>query len=328
MRILIIGGAGYIGGVTAHLAANSGHDVTIADNFSTGNTYNVAKNAKLIEADICNRLEAEQLFGLNYDVVMHFAARILVPESMQKPYDYFQINTFGALNVINAASINGIKNYILSSTAAVYGEPVSIPLQEDDPTKPVNPYGASKLLTEQILQSYQITYSLNWAALRYFNVAGAYEGVGTDYPFVSHIIPSLLNQMRKKQPVTINGKDFDTPDGTAVRDYVHVLDLARAHLLAAEKMAGGQEICQPINLGSHHGYSVLEVAETFNKVTNASLPIIYGPRRPGDPAKLVAGNARAKEILGWQPNLDLQKMISDHYEWFLKDSRKTQQVLQ
>ena len=317
MNMLIIGGAGYIGGVTAHLAVHKGHAVTVADNLSTGNDYNIPKEAQLTMVDIRDRAAVAKLFAdTRYDAVMHFAAKILVPESMEKPYDYFETNTVGALNVIDQAARHKVKSYILSSTAAVYGAPAHVPLQEDDPCRPVNPYGASKLLTEQILQSYHITHGLQWAALRYFNVAGAYDGVGTDYPFVSHIIPMLLDKMHKGEPITINGDDYDTPDGTAVRDYLHVLDLAHAHLLAAEKMLVGTALNQPINLGSQQGYSVKEVAETFNRVTGANLPIKYGTRRAGDPPKLVASNERAKQLLGWQPTLNLQTIITDHYTWY------------
>ncbi|HVI69015.1 MAG TPA: UDP-glucose 4-epimerase GalE [Magnetospirillaceae bacterium] len=321
MNMLIIGGAGYIGGVTAHLAKKAGHTVTIVDDLSTGNDYNIPAGATFINADIRRRDAARNIFALPCDAVIHLAARILVPESMQQPYTYFDTNTHGVLNVVDAAATAGVKNYILSSTAAVYGAPVHIPLQESDPTSPVNPYGASKLLAEQLLASYAITHHLNWVALRYFNVAGAYDGVGTDYPFVSHIIPSFLEQMRSKKPIRINGNDYDTPDGTAIRDYVHVVDIARAHLLAAEKLGAGT-ICQPINLGSHNGFSVKQVAETFNKVTGADLPIEYHPRRAGDPPKLIASNERAKKLLDWQPEYELETIIRDHYQWFKTQSRR------
>lgn len=317
MKILIIGGAGYIGGVTTHLAKQAGHDVTVLDNLSTGRRYNVPEGAAFVEGDINDRAFVQSVFaGNSYDVVMHFAARILVPESMKAPYDYFQTNTFGAMNVIDAAAASGVKGYILSSTAATYGEPRHVPLTEEDTPSPVNPYGWSKLLTEQILQSYRTTHNLQWAAFRYFNVAGAFDGVGTDYPFVSHIIPKLLESMREKKPVNITGDNYDTPDGTCVRDYVHVKDIARAHLTAAEKMAEGTELNQPINLSSGRGYSVKEVAETFNEVTNAGLPIVIGPRRVGDPAKLYASNERAQKLLGWKPELNLRAIIQDHYDWY------------
>jgi UDP-glucose 4-epimerase len=317
MNMLIIGGAGYIGGVTTHLAHQAGYKVNVLDNLSTGRSHNVPEGVTLIKGDINDQTFIEHTFAQNaYDVVMHFAARILVPESMKRPYDYFKTNTFGAMNAIDAAANHGVKAYIFSSTAATYGEPTHVPLTEDDVTSPVNPYGWSKLLTEQLLQSYHTTHDLQWAAFRYFNVAGAFDGVGTDYPYVSHIVPKLLQSMHDKAPITITGDDYDTPDGTCVRDYVHVKDIARAHLMAAEQMLASTTINQPINLSSGHGYSVKQVAETFNQVTQAGLPIVVGPRRAGDPAQLYASNDRAKALLGWQPELDLQRIIQDHFDWY------------
>jgi UDP-glucose 4-epimerase len=316
MKMLIFGGAGYIGGVTAHMAVQAGHDVTVVDNLSTGRKHNVPQKAKFVKGDSTDRAFINNLFAAdNYDTVMHFAGKILVPESMKQPYDYFRNNVFGALNVIDAAARQK-SHYIFSSSAATYGEPKQIPLTEKAAANPVNPYGWSKVLTEQLLRSYQITDHLQWVALRYFNVAGAYDGVGTDYPFVSHIIPSLLASMAAKKPIVIYGKDYDTPDGTCVRDYVHVADIAKAHLMAAEAMQKGTKLNQPINLGSQHGYSVKQVADTFNAVTGAALPIEYYSDRPGDPAQLVAGNELAKKMLGWQPELGLQKIIKDHFDWY------------
>lgn len=314
--MLIFGGAGYIGGVTAHLAVQAGHKVTVVDNLSTGRRYNVPADAEFIKGDVTSREFVTNLFAAHkFDVVMHFAAKILVPESMQKPYDYFRNNVFGALNAIDAAAHQNCL-YIFSSSAAAYGEPEHIPLTETASTKPVNPYGWSKVLTEQLLRSYQTTHHLRWVAFRYFNVAGAYDGVGTDYPFVSHIIPSLLANMASKQPIKIYGNTYDTPDGTCVRDYVHVADIAQAHLMAAEAMHKGKELNQPINLGSQQGYSVQQVADTFNAVTGANLPIEYHPNRPGDPAKLIAGNELAHTLLGWQPQRDLTTIINDHFNWY------------
>jgi UDP-glucose 4-epimerase len=324
MNTLIIGGAGYIGGVTTHLAKNAGHNVTVLDNLSTGRAYNVPKSVKLLKGDVNDRAFVQSAFANNtYDIVMHFAARILVPESMRMPYEYFQTNTFGAMNVIDAAAKSGVKGYILSSTAAIYGEPQRMPITEDDITSPVNPYGWSKLLTEQLLRSYHITHSLQWAAFRYFNVAGAYDGVGTDYPYVSHIVPKLLESMHHKKPIIIAGDDYDTPDGTCIRDYVHVKDIARAHLTAAEKLMDDDELNAPINLSSGHGYSVREVAETFNEITNAGLAIEIGPRRGGDPAKLYASSERAYKLLGWQPELNLRAIIQDHYDWYRAQTKPT-----
>ncbi len=321
MKLLIIGGAGYIGGVTAHLAKESGHDIDILDNLSTGREYNVPNAINLIKGDVCDREFMRSVFAkTTYDAVMHFAGRILVPESMKQPYDYFRTNTYGALNAIDAAVAVGVKNYIFSSSAAVYGEPEHTPVNEGDPAKPLNPYGTSKLLTENLLRSYQTTHNLQWVALRYFNVAGAYSGVGTDYPYVSHIVPKLLDDMRKHKSAELFGDDYDTPDGSAIRDYVHVADVAGAHLLALEKMTTGAELNQPINLASHHGYSVKEVISTFNDVTKANLDVTVQSRRAGDPARLFAANDRAKKLLGWQPQRDLRQMIKDHYDWYKAQS--------
>ncbi len=317
MKLLIVGGAGYIGGVTAHLAKAAGHDVTVFDNLSTGRPYNVPKGAAFIHGDVTHHPDVTAVFKQHaFDAVMHFAAKILVPESMKQPYEYFLTNTGGALTVIDEAAQAGVKAYIFSSSAATYGEPASTPVSEDAPTNPVNPYGASKLLTEQLLHSYEITHDLQWVALRYFNVAGAYDGVGTDYPYVSHIIPSLLAKTREHAPIQMYGNDYDTPDGTPIRDYVHVLDIGRAHLLALDKMLAGNKINQPINLSSDHGYSVKQVIDTFKKVTRTDMPVEVKPRRAGDPARLFATNDRAKQLLGWQPEHDLESMIHDHYAWY------------
>lgn len=312
MNILVIGGAGYIGGVTTHLAVEAGHDVTVFDDLSTGHQYNLPKKATFIRGDVRDRQAVKTLFKNNYGAVMHFAARIVVPESVEHPYDYFEVNSFGALNCIDEAAKAGVGQYIFSSSAAVYGAPGSTPITEDAQTKPVNPYGSSKLVVEQILHSYHLSHKLPWVALRYFNVAGAYAGVGTDYPFLSHIVPRLLDAMAKEQPFTIFGNDYNTPDGTCVRDYVHVADIARAHLLAA----GIKDIDQPINLASHQGFSVKEVVDTFNKVTKHAVPIQYGRRRPGDPERLVASNERAKKMLGWSPRANIAAIIRDHYDWY------------
>jgi UDP-glucose 4-epimerase len=327
MKLLIIGGAGYIGGVTTHVAKEDGHEVHVLDNLSTGRDHNVPEGVRFIKADVNNRHVMQAAFQETaYDGVMHFAGRILVPESMEKPYDYFATNSFGALNAIDAAVKGGVKHYIFSSSAAVYGEPERVPISEDDAMRPVNPYGMSKLLTENLLRSYQTTHGLQWAALRYFNVVGAYGGVGTDYPFVSHIVPKMLVAMREQQPIKLFGDNYDTPDGSAVRDYVHVADVARAHLLALQKMANGETLNQPINLASQHGYSVKEVIVAFNDITGANLPVETEDRRAGDPPELYANNERAKQLLGWQPEYDLARMIQDHYDWYKAQKSPNQPV--
>jgi len=318
MKILIIGGAGYIGSVTAHIASEHGHEVTVLDDLSSGLEKNIPNNASFISADVTDKIAVEKAFSdSSYDVVMHFASKILVPESMTHPFDYIYNNSLGVLNAVESANKYGVKNYILSSSAAVYGAPKDAIITEDSEKKPVNPYGESKLIAEHILSSYEESNKLNWVAFRYFNVAGAYKNVGPDYPFVSHVIPALLDASYKNREFTINGNDYDTDDGTCVRDFVHVADIARAHVITAEKMVQENSIfCQPINLGSASGYSVKEITDQFIKVTGKELSVSYSPRRPGDPDKLVASNERAKELLNWQPELGLEDIINDHSKWY------------
>lgn len=318
MKILIVGGAGYIGGVTAHMAAKNGHDITVFDNLSSGLEENITESMVFVKGDIIDKKQVAGLFqNRTYDVIMHFAAKILVPESMQKPEEYLAINSFGVLNVAEQAIKSGVSAYVLSSTAAVYGTPNIFPITEDAPQNPINPYGESKLIAEHILRSFQQSHQLNWVAFRYFNVAGAFDGVGPNYPFVSHVIPALLDRAYKKQTFSINGTDYDTADGTCVRDFVHAADIARAHIMAAEKMVKtNQTLCQPINLGSSNGYSVKQITDTFLSITKKEINIAYGERRPGDPDKLIAGNARAKEILGWQPEYSLEDIIETHTQWY------------
>jgi UDP-glucose 4-epimerase len=318
MNILIVGGAGYIGGVTAHLAVESGHTVTVFDNLSSGLKHNLPAEATLIEGNVTSYKDIQTAFSgaQTYDVVLHFAAKILVPESMQKPHEYLQTNSFGLLNMVEAATRASVSNYILSSTAAVYGAPEIFPIDESAPKQPVNPYGESKLIAEHILASYQEAKGLNWLAFRYFNVAGAYAGVGPDYPFVSHVIPALLDRAYKKQPFTIFGNDYCTEDGTCVRDFVHVRDIGRAHITAAEKMLAGDSFNTAINLGSATGYSVKQITDAFLDITKKQLQISYAPRRPGDPDQLVASNEKAGKLLGWQPEDNLEKIIRDQAEWY------------
>jgi UDP-glucose 4-epimerase len=319
MRILIIGGAGYIGGVTAHIAIERGHEVVIFDDLSSGLTTNLPSSAQFIQGNVTDQADVSRIFENNatYDIVMHFAAKILVPESMEQPYEYLHVNSFGLLNVVDAASKQGIKNYILSSSAAVYGISKEFPITEDSLKQPVNPYGESKLIAEHVLASYQESTDLNWLAFRYFNVAGAYANVGPDYPFISHLIPTLLDRAYKKVPFTINGSDYDTDDGTCVRDFVHVADIGRAHVIAAEKMVNDDtRFNTAINLGSAEGYSVQQIVDQFRSTTGKHLEILHSQRRPGDPSKLVASNKRAKELLNWRPELELDVIIRDHSEWY------------
>lgn len=329
MRILIIGGAGYIGGATTHIAVQHGHEVTVFDNLSSGLPTNLPTEVSFVEGDVRSTEDINKVFNAGeYDVVLHFAAKILVPESMEQPYEYLKANSFGVLNAVEAATASGVKHYVLSSTAAVYGVPDSFPINEDSPKAPINPYGESKLIAEHILSSYHEARDLNWLAFRYFNVAGAYDGVGPDYPFVSHVIPALLDRAYKGQPFFINGRDYDTKDGTCVRDFVHVYDIGRAHVVAAEKMLAGQSFNTAINLGSSVGSSVKEIVDTFLAVTQKHLEITYGERRAGDPDKLVASNNKAKALIGWQPEKTLRDIIVDHTTWYdaLPDTARVKNI--
>lgn len=317
MHILIIGGAGYIGSVTAHLAVEHGHQVTIFDNLSSGLEKNIPNTAAFIQGDVTSTTDISALFyNSKFDVVLHFAAKILVPESVKAPYDYLHTNAFGVLNSVENATKSGVRNYILSSTAAVYGIPETLPIREDANKAPINPYGESKLIAEHILSSYEQSVELNWLAFRYFNVAGAYNNIGPDYPFVSHVIPALLDRSLKNQVFTINGTDYDTPDGTCVRDFVHVYDIARAHIMAAEKMSTSTKFCTAINLGSSTGYSVKQIVDEFLHTSGKKLTVQTAPRRDGDPDSLLADASKAKVFLDWQPTKTLPEIIDDHIAWY------------
>ncbi len=316
MKVLIAGGAGYIGAVSAALFWERGHLVTILDNLSTGHAHNLNSDIELIEANITDNEAIESaLKGSNFDIVLNFAAKIRVDESLAKPKDYLHNNTFGVNNLVDACIAQGIKHFILSSTAAVYGEPVSDLVKEHDELRPENPYGMSKLLAEKILHSYETTHGLNWLAFRYFNAGGAYKRIGPEYPFIAQLIPTAIHALLSQKTFTINGNDYPTSDGTCVRDFVHVLDIARAHVDAAEQMIEGTRFNMPINLGSASGYSIKQVIETLEDISGQSLNVESGPRRDGDKARVIADNSLAREKLGWSPTYDLDSIIRDAWEW-------------
>ncbi len=317
MKILIVGGAGYIGGVTSRLFEAAGHDVTVFDNLSTGHRFNL-KSSRLNQGDMLDKSAVARLFiGEIYDAVLAFAAKIQVEESMREPYLYLSNNVFGPLAVVDEAVKAGVTNFIYSSSAAVYGEPSQVPLTESSAKQPINPYGASKWLMEQILASYQITHELNWVAFRYFNAAGGYEGIGPDYPVVTHLISRALIANQDGDELQVFGDDYDTKDGTCVRDYVHVEDIARAHVLAAEQMVSGKKLQQAMNLGSGQGYTILEVLEAVKKASGKPVPYKVASRRPGDPAMLIADASLAKRTLGWEPQHDLDAIVADALEWYV-----------
>jgi UDP-glucose 4-epimerase len=316
MKVLVVGGAGYIGSVTSDLLLEQGHDVVVLDNLSRGHRGSVDPKAALIVGDMGDKQALTKAFATKPDAVMHFAALSLVGESVQQPALYFHNNVSNGLKLLEAMLEHDVKHFIFSSTAAVYGEPPSVPIAEDFPLAPTNPYGDSKLAFEKILKSYAPAYGLSYASLRYFNAAGASATKGEDHNPESHLIPVVLQVAAGKQEkVSIFGEDYPTPDGTCVRDYIHVSDLAQAHLLSLEHICehGGTHI---FNLGSENGFSVKQVLDEARRITGHAIPTVVGPRRAGDPAALVASSARIRTTLKWTPRkADLASIIGDAWNW-------------
>lgn len=314
MHVLVIGGAGYVGSVTAELLLSRGHQVTILDNLSTGHRAAVPPGAALYQGDIGDTQQLSQLFATaRYDAVMHFAARSIVPESMGAPGAYFSNNVSAVIGLLNTMLAQQVQRFVFSSSAAVYGRPGQVPILEDAPLRPTSPYGASKMMVEEMLPWYQQAAGLRYASLRYFNAAGASDNFGEDHNPETHLIPLALQTVLGQLPeLTIYGSDYPTPDGTAIRDYVHVLDLAEAHILALEHLEQGSLVC---NLGAEHGYSVAEVVKTTREVTGIDLPVRSGEPRLGDPPITVASAQRALEVLGWHAQRGLWQIIEDAWRW-------------
>jgi UDP-glucose 4-epimerase len=324
MRILVTGGAGYIGGTVARLLLAGGHAVTIYDNLCHSRRSALAPGAVFIEGDLANRaLLIEMLKASRFDGVMHFAALIEAGESMARPEIYFRNNTVGTLCLLEAMLATGHKRLVFSSTAACYGEPVCTPILEDAKLEPTNPYGESKLLVEHMLRWFNQIHGLRYASLRYFNVAGAStfflngkdEGYGEAHEPESHLIPLVLDVALGRRPsIKIYGNDYPTKDGTCVRDYIHVRDLADAHLLALAALEGGNRLIY--NIGNGQGFTVREVIESVRRVTGRPIPVEECPRRAGDPAVLVASSEKIKQELGWQPQFaDLDSIIASAWDW-------------
>jgi UDP-glucose-4-epimerase GalE len=301
MQILITGGAGYIGSHTAKLLAAAGHELVIFDDMSGGHDWAV-KWGPLERGSLADPARLAQVFATRkIDAVVHFAADALVGESMTNPAKYFRNNTVGTLNLLDAMRDAGVRTIVFSSTCATYGDPVRVPIDETHPQIPVNPYGESKLMVEKLLRWYGEIYGVRWMALRYFNAAGADPDgeIGEDHEPERHLIPLAIGAAQgTRPPLQIFGTDYPTPDGTAVRDYIHVADLAHAHLCALDRLGAGAP-SQAINLGTGRGHSVREVVDTVGRVGNTTVPSVESPRRPGDPPELVAAAARAREVLGW-----------------------------
>ncbi len=315
--ILVVGGAGYIGSSTARFLNKKGFDVVVLDNFSKGHPESVPENAVLVEGDLGNRELVGSLCSEHrIQTALHFAAFTEVGESVAKPEQYFDNNSFKTKNLLDGLVDADVNQFIFSSTAAVYGEPVEIPINEGHHRSPTNPYGWSKLFVEEILASYRNAYGLRSVCLRYFNAAGAEEGHGEDHKPEAHLIPLVLQvALRKRDSISIFGTDWDTPDGTCVRDYIHVSDLAMAHFQAMELLESGSA-GGIFNLGNGEGYSVREVIEASREISGHPIPAEETDRRPGDPARLIASNKKAKEVLGWTPSRPgLHEIIQTAWEW-------------
>ena len=321
---LIVGGAGYIGShMVKHLAIH-GHDVVVLDDLSSGHRKSVVAG-KFIQGDLGDQDLIEEIFStLKIDCVMHFAAFSLVGESVKIPLTYYNNNSAKTTRLLMAMARHGVDKFILSSTAAVYGEPKNLPILETEPTEPTNPYGRSKLFIEKVLEDCDASHGLKYISLRYFNAAGASKDgeIGEDHSPETHLIPLVLQvALRQREYIEIYGTDWDTPDGTCIRDYIHVMDLAEAHILAAQRLMEGGE-SGVYNLGCQSGYSVREIISIARKITGSPIPAVESARRPGDPARLVASSEKIKSELGWNPRYDdPERIIATAWRWHSANPR-------
>jgi UDP-glucose 4-epimerase len=313
LNILVTGGAGYIGSHTVRLLLAQGHDVTVVDDLSKGHRHNVPAE-RLHELNVAATASLVELMRRKgTDAVIHFAAFIAVGESMRVPERYFSNNVCGSLSLLTAMVEAGVKRIVFSSTAAVYGNPHTTPILEEFPIQPVNPYGESKVMVETMLRWFDTIHQVRGIALRYFNASGADPAgdLGEEHDPETHLIPLVLRAVMTGQPVTVFGDDYDTPDGTCIRDYIHVNDLAQAHILAVESlMAGGRS--NQFNVGTGTGYSVMEVIRAVEQVTGRKVPYVMGARREGDPARLVAASGKLQNEFGWKPRVSTLLTIVEH----------------
>ena len=323
MRILVTGGAGYIGGTVAQLLLDHGHQAVIYDNLCHGHRSMVPAQAEFIQGDLADGAALEKILHNKIDGVMHFAALIEAGESMRHPELYFRNNSASTLSLLEAMLATGVNKLVFSSTAAVYGEPESTPLREDAPLRPTNAYGESKLLVEQMLAWLNRIHGFRYASLRYFNVAGAIEGRGEAHEPESHLIPLILDvALGRRASIKIYGQDYPTPDGTCIRDYIHVHDLARAHLLAFNAL--DQRTRLIYNLGNGVGFTVREVIESARRVTGHPIPVVEEPRRAGDPAVLIASSEKIGKELGWKPEYNqLDDILASAWKWHQQRYAKT-----
>lgn len=318
MKVLICGGAGYIGSHMAQMLSEQGHEICVLDNLSTGHR-DAAQWGEFILADLRDCASLDAAFKIHrFDAVMHFCASSLVRESISSPYDYYQNNVSGTLNLLDVMRRRDVNRLIFSSTAAVFGDPLTPVISEDHPKAPINPYGASKLMVERILADAHQAYGLRSVALRYFNAAGALpeHGIGEAHACETHLIPNVLKStLGSGSALKIFGDDYDTVDGTCVRDYVHVQDLAQAHSLGLSFLER-EDGAHAFNLGNGQGFSVKQVIDAASEVVGASIPFTVAPRRAGDPASLVAASDRARQQLGWEPRwTELKPIIESAWEW-------------
>jgi UDP-glucose 4-epimerase len=317
VNILVTGGAGYVGSHAGRWLTRAGHEIWVYDNLSRGHREAVPAG-RLIEGELADTAKlAGIMISKHIDAVMHFAAFALVGESVSDPALYYRNNVLGSLSLLEAMRASGVRRIVFSSTTATYGEPEKMPIREDFPQKPINPYGFSKLAVEHALTDYAVAYGLGYAALRYFNAAGATPDgdIGEDHDPESHLIPIVLQvALGQRKSISIFGEDYPTPDGTCIRDYVHVDDLAAAHLAALDRLQDGVGV--KLNLGTGRGTSVREVIDACRKVTGHAIPVEIGQRRPGDPPELVADSSLARETLGWTPKyMEIGPIVETAWRW-------------
>jgi UDP-glucose 4-epimerase len=311
MKLLVTGGAGYIGSIVSRRLITQGHDVVVFDSLERGHREAVAPEARLIVADLRNADEVDAALSSGFDGVLHFAALALVGESVEHPERYYRTNVGGTLNLLEAMVAHKVPRLVFSSTCAVYGQPDEVPIAETAPPRPQNAYGASKLAADHLIGDFCVAYGIGAVSLRYFNVAGAHGETGEDHEPETHLIPNILKvPLGQRDAVDIFGTDYPTPDGTAVRDYIHIDDLAEAHALALANARSGEH--RIFNLGNGNGFSVREVIAAVEQVTGHPIPANESPRRPGDPPKLVAAGQKIRDELGWEPQKpELTAMIAD-----------------
>ncbi len=323
MVVLVIGGAGYIGSHTARALKRAGHEVIVFDNLSTGYEF-LAAGLELVKGDVLDAAALAPALA-RADAIMHFAAHAYVGESVTNPKKYFRNNVEGGLSLLNEALAAGVKKVIFSSTCAVYGEPAKVPIEENTPRQPVNPYGVSKLFFEQALEAYDRAYGFRFASLRYFNAAGADDSgeIGELHDPETHLIPLALSAAAGVGPeLNVFGSDYPTPDGTCIRDYIHVNDLASAHVKALEHLAAGRDSFA-VNLGTGSGYTVRQILSAVEEVTGKRVPHKIGSRRPGDPPALVANPAKAQALLNWKAARGLRDVVATAWNWMEKRREAT-----